>query len=101
MADESGPQQSPAPGFIMAVPEFYADAAVFEASPYTFTLNLGVSGAGGARPVATVRMSHAHAKVLAILLKRFLKEAEEQLGGPIAVTPKLLQERGIDLERDW
>jgi hypothetical protein len=102
MADENGPQQTPVPGFVMAIQEFYADAAAFEISPYTFSLNLGVSmGGGGARPVATVRMSHAHAKVMAIMLKRFLKEAEEKLEVPIAIAPKLLEERKIDLDRDW
>lgn len=86
--------------FPATLPEFYTDASTFDISAYTFSIRLGVGTEQQVRPVALVRMSHAHAKVLTIMLKKALKEAEEQLG-PISIHQQLLEERGIDLERDW
>jgi len=84
-----------------AVPEFYVDGSAYEASVYTVTLVLGTSmSTGHLRPSTTIRMSHTHAKVLAMALKRFLKQTEEALGAPIAIPKQALEETGLSLD-DW
>jgi hypothetical protein len=84
----------------LTVPDLYTDSIAIEMSSYTVTMTLGVAQGPAMRPVGIVRLSHAHAKILAIVLKRLLKKAEETVG-PIQIYPSLLQERGISLEDEW
>lgn len=85
-----------------ATPDFYVDAVGFAASPYTVSLAIGVAQpVGDMRLSATIRMSHTHAKVFAIALKRFLKMTEAQLQAPIAVPQRVIEETGISLDEDW
>ena len=81
-------------------PDFYTDGTSIEVTPYTVTLALAVSDGGAARPVANIRMSPTHAKVLTMLLRQYLKQAEETFGDPIPVPSAVLQGRGLSLE-DW
>ncbi len=83
------------------VADMYADTFQMSASPYTITLGFGLQVAPNAlKPQATIRMSTQHAKVMAILFKRLLKQYEQQ-AGEIVIPPGLLSEKEIDLERDW
>jgi hypothetical protein len=81
--------------------DVYADGMELAASPYTvsviFTLTIGPDTQ---RRQAVVRMSLQHAKMMAIQFKRAVKEMEDQLG-PIVLPPKLLQDKGVNLEEDW
>jgi hypothetical protein len=83
------------------IPEFYADGLAVETSPFTVSLNFSIVSLQSRRPVGTVRMSPAHAKLATILLKRIIKEAESKWGMPIDLPPGMLADRQIDLERDW
>jgi hypothetical protein len=68
-----------------AAPDFYADGVAIELSAFTATLTMTVTSHGVAAPVANIRMSHAHAKAMVMLLRKFMKEVERDLGEPIAV----------------
>ena len=90
-------------------PDVYADQFGMIQSPYgiTFTFSLTPSSPsalpGGARPEpqAIVRMSLEHAKVMAMLIRRNLKQYElEHLGDPIRVPTRVLAELQLD-ENDW
>jgi hypothetical protein len=82
-------------------PEFYADSFGTMESVYTFSLVFGVQvGQEAYREVAVVRMSPQHAKMMAILLKRRLKEYEQQVG-QIIIPDDLLELKNVDLGRDW
>ncbi len=88
------------------VPEVYADGAQFAISPFTVILVFTVQPAGqpgtvAPAKVAHVRMSPEHAKVMAILLRKQLKNFEEQLGDPIPIHPQLAQQLGISRQDDW
>jgi hypothetical protein len=61
-------------------PEYYADQLQIGSNPWGFIFQFGLVSEGGSRPVATVRMSPQHAKVMALLLKRVLTDWEEKMG---------------------
>ncbi len=52
-------------------------------------------------PVCNVRVSVEHAKVLAILLKRQVKQYEAQLGENVPLHPQLYTQLGISKQEDW
>jgi hypothetical protein len=81
--------------------EAYSDVVLFGQTAYTFNMVFGVSGGEGTKPLALIQMSPEHVKVLAILLKRVVKEWEERRQLPIAIPPALLEQRKINLEEDW
>ena len=86
--------------------DLYIDGFQMGIGPFTVTLVLAVSpspGAGTQAPktLATVRMSAEHAKVMAILMRRQLKQYEETLGQPIPVAPQVYQQMGISPKEDW
>ena len=102
MAQQGSDTEGTAPRVPAAIPDVYVDATKFEASSYTVTLALGMAaGTGVVRPAATVRMSHTHAKVFAIILTRFLKQTEQTLEAPIPIPKRVLEEMGISLDEDW
>ena len=88
-----------------ATPEFYTDTLALRLSPYTVTLYFAVRRGTGEEtepePVAVIRMSPEHAKVMAIVFKRALKELEESLRILISIPPSILEEKDISLETDW
>lgn len=96
MADARPDEQSPAPNLNFAVPDLYVDGGQVEVSPFTVSVTLSV----GRRPAGVVRMSPAYAKMFAILLKQYLKQAEGRWGEPIAVPEVVLKDRKISLD-DW
>jgi hypothetical protein len=90
----------------MDEPSVYSDGIQIGVSPFTVTL--GFTLAPQAQPgtqmptaVATVRMSLEHAKVMAILLRRQLKQYEEQLGTEIALPVQVYQQLGVSAKEDW
>ena len=51
--------------------------------------------------MATVRMSLEHAKVMAIILRKQLKQFEEQLGAEIPLPLQVYQQLGVSPKEDW
>jgi hypothetical protein len=87
-------------------PVLYSDGIQIGLSPFTVTLGFTVAppaqpGAQAPVPVATIRMSLEHAKVMAIILKRQLKQFEEQLGAEIALPHQVYQQLGVSAKEDW
>lgn len=90
----------------MEVPEVYCDGMQIGLSPYTAILSLTRQSPGGdhtspATKVANVRMSLEHAKVMAIMLRKQLKNFEAQAGIEIQLPQKLYQDLGISKHEDW
>ncbi len=86
------------------VPDLYADAVQIGLGPFGIVLMLGMQAGQPGAPqvrVANVRMSLEHAKVLSILLKRQLKQFEEQMGEDIPLHPQLYTQLGISKTEDW
>jgi len=84
----------------------YCDGAQVGLSPFTAILSLTVQPAGqtGTMPpikVANVRMSLEHAKVMAIVLRKQLKNYEHQTGIEIQLPAALYQQLGISKQEDW
>jgi hypothetical protein len=64
-------------------PEFYADQLQIGTNPWGFIFQFGLASEGGPRPVATVRMSPQHTKVMALMLKRMIARWEDEMGQTI------------------
>ena len=84
----------------------YTDGVQVGCAPFTVALTFTVSAAParGAQPprvVADIRMSPEHAKVMAILLRRQLKDFEAQLGRPVPLHPQVAQQLGLSPTEDW
>ncbi len=85
----------------------YSDGVQISVSPFTVGLFFTVAPAaqpGTQAPikVSAVRMSLEHAKVLAIILRKQLKQYEEQqLGQPISLPHQVYQQLGISRAEDW
>lgn len=86
------------------VPEFYADGIEVNLTmPWTVGLTFSVKGFDTertARPLVTIRMSPEHAKVVAMILKRQLKNYESQSGTTINLPSELYGKLGLPPE-DW
>jgi hypothetical protein len=90
----------------MDEPVLYSDGIQIGLSPFTVTLAFTVAppaqpGAQASSPVATIRMSLEHAKVMAIILRKQLKQFEEQLGAEIALPHQVYQQLGVSAKEDW
>jgi hypothetical protein len=90
----------------MDEPVLYSDGIQVGVSPFTVTLGFTVAppaqtGAQMPTPVATIRMSLEHAKVMAIILRRQLKQFEEQMGAEIALPHQVYQQLGVSAKEDW
>jgi len=86
------------------VPDLYTDSVQIGMGPFGVVVMLGMQAGQVGAPqirVANVRMSLEHAKVLAILLKRQLKQFEEQMGADIPLHPQLYTQLGISRSEDW
>ena len=91
----------------------YSDGVQVGCAPFTVALTFTVSPSPSRLPpapdrepvppkvVADVRMSPEHAKVMAIILRRQIKDFEQQLGKPIPVHPQVLQQLGLSPTEDW
>jgi len=76
---EPAPSHHLAPSDAFA-PEFYADQLQIGTNPWGFIFQFALVSEGGPRPVATVRMSPHHAKVMALMLKRIVTDWEDMMG---------------------
>lgn len=89
-----------------SVPELYADGVQIGLSPFGVTLSFamqpaGQTGAMAPIKVCNLRMSLEHAKVLAMMLRKQLKNFEEQMGDDIPLHPQLYQQLGLSKMEDW
>lgn len=86
--------------------DLFIDGVQVGLSPFSVALVFTISpqpGAGTQAPkkLATIRMSAEHAKVMSILMRRQLKQFEEQLGQPIPIPPQVYQQLGLSPKEDW
>jgi hypothetical protein len=84
----------------------YSDGVQVGCAPFTVALTFTVSASpmrGNQPPgvVADLRMSPEHAKVMAIILRRQIKDFEQQLGKEIAIHPQVMQQLGLSPNEDW
>jgi hypothetical protein len=84
----------------------YSDGVQVGCAPFTIALTFTVSPSPSRGPqppkvIADIRMSPEHAKVMAILLRRQLRDFEQQLGKPIPVHPQVAQQLGLSPAEDW
>ena len=96
MTDTSPEAQAQAADLTIRLPDIYTDGGTIEVSPMTVTLGLGA----GRRQVGVLRMSPVYAKTLTLLLKKYIKQAEERWGEPVVVPEVVLRDRDISLD-DW
>ena len=88
------------------VPDVYTDQVTMAQSPYGITFTFSVSSStpslqNQAQPQVVLRMSLEHAKVLAMLIRRNLKQYElEHLADPIRIPAAVLQQMRLS-EQDW
>jgi hypothetical protein len=93
-------------------PDIYCDTVSMVHSPFSvaFTFSLSPStpsplpgpGQPVAEPQAIVRMSLEHAKMLAMMVRKTLKQYElEHLGDPIKVPAEVLRQLNLSEESDW
>lgn len=90
-------------------PDIYCDGVQMGMTPFDMMIWLlqrppGVGSPGAeVKPnhVGTIRMSLEHAKVFAIMLRKNLKQYEDQTGGKIPMHPDLAKNLGISKEEDW
>jgi hypothetical protein len=90
----------------MDEPVLYSDGIQVGISPFTVTLGFTVApqaqpGTQAPIPVATIRMSLEHAKLMAIILRKQLKQFEQQLGQDIALPHPVYQQLGLSAREDW
>lgn len=85
--------------------DVYSDSLQLTTGPYGIAIVFALSPS---RPnpqsvpeeIGTVRMSLEHAKVMAMLLRRQLKEFERQAGFQIRVMPQAMNAAGLS-DEDW
>ena len=88
-------------------PELYSDAIQIQVSGVGVLLACGLqpygaaSGATMPTPVCNLRMSLEHAKVMAILLRKQLRQFEASQGAEITLHPQMAQGLGISKKEDW
>lgn len=88
------------------VPELYADGVQIGLSPFGVLLAFAMQPAGQTGTMAPIkvcnlRMSLEHAKVLAIMLRKQLKNFEETMGEDIPLHPQLYTQLGLSKAEDW
>ena len=89
------------------MPEYYIDSFRMSSGAFGVAVTLGVrpphpepAHPAGPKEVAVIRMSLEHAKVMAMIMRRTLKDYERGTGSPINLPQKLCNEMGLSLE-DW
>jgi hypothetical protein len=88
------------------VEPIYCDGVQVGCAPFTVALTFTVSASpirGNVPPtvVTDLRMSPEHAKVMAIILRRQLKDFERQQGKDIPMHPQVAQQLGLSPAEDW
>ncbi|MGH7613736.1 MAG: DUF3467 domain-containing protein [Gemmatimonadales bacterium] len=87
------------------IPEIYSDGVQIGLGPFGAVLSFTLQPIGQTGPsltqVCIIRMSIEHAKVLAILLKKQVKQYEGQLGEELPIHPQVYTQLGISRQEDW
>lgn len=88
------------------VPDLYTDGVQIGVSPFGVTLAFAMQPPGQTGTLAPIkvchlRMSLEHAKVMTIMLKKNLKNFEDQMGQNIPLHPQLTQQLGLSKTEDW
>ncbi len=88
------------------VPDVYAESVQVGLSPFGVALSFGKHNPGQTSPSAPettviVRMSIEHAKVMAIILRRQVKQYEAALGTEVPLQPHLYTQLSISKQEDW
>ncbi len=85
--------------------DVYTDGVAVTVTPVDVVLHLQVSQPGEGQEqrkmLGYVRMSLEHAKVLAILLRKSLKNHEDEVKAEIPIHPRIFQNLGYSREEDW
>ena len=90
------------------IPDIYCDGVKMGMTPFDMMIwllqrppSIGTQGTE-VKPihVGTIRMSLEHAKVFAIMLRKNIKEYEDQTG-QIPMHPDLMRNLGISKAEDW
>ncbi|MCK5584502.1 hypothetical protein KAJ02_00345 [Candidatus Bipolaricaulota bacterium] len=88
----------------MEIPQYYSDGIELSLTmPWTVALTFSVKDTTEDRvavPQAIVRMSPEHAKVAAMLLRKILKQYEEESKSPINLPDGVFQSFGLS-QSDW
>ena len=81
------------------LPEYYTDSVNFMTNIYGFTLEFGATQAQDQppRPLARIKMSPQHAKIMSLLLRKNVQEYEKRIG-TVILPDGLYQELGIQDE---
>lgn len=79
------------------VPDHYVNSVNFIVSQYEFLFCFGLKSdpKDDPKPVANIRMSPQHAKVMMALLRKNVKEYEKQIG-EIKIMPQMIKEMNIE-----
>ena len=88
-------------------PDLYTDAIQIGMSAFGVVLSCQMqspAGAASGQPpvrVCNLRMSLEHDKVLAMLLRKQLKNLEEQMNSEIPLATQVYQQLGLSKQEDW
>lgn len=87
-------------------PDLYVDGMSVAMSTYDVVIELTrkrpvSDGVDQATRVGVIRMSHEHAKAVAIMLRSSLKAYEQELGATIPVHPSLRSQLTIGANGEW
>jgi hypothetical protein len=86
------------------VPDVYSDGVQFSISAFTVSMAFTVSPAGkggDVSPVVNIRTSLEHAKAMAIILRKQLKNYEDSNGAQIVLHPNVWKSLGLSKHDDW
>jgi hypothetical protein len=86
------------------VPDVYADGVQLGVNAFGVSLAFSASSTtkgAEARPVAIIRTSLEHAKAMAIILRKQLKNYEDGNGAPIHLHPSAWKSLGLSKHDDW
>ncbi len=89
-----------------AIPDVYCDGVGVQVTPFGLILNLTQAPPTPGttqqpKTTAYVRMSLEHAKVMTIMLRKILKQHEDQQGSAIVLHPQIYTQMGISRQEDW
>jgi hypothetical protein len=90
----------------MDVPDIYCDGVQVALGAFDVILQLtqrppGVGTTEKPAVVGNVRTSLEHAKMMAVLLRKVIKQHEERIGGKIQLPLQVWQQLGLSEQEDW
>ena len=90
------------------IPDIYTDSVAIASNVWGFTLSFGTRPLEQATsdehlPGETkvrIRMGHGHAKVLAMMMRRVVKQHEDRIGEPVKIPDGVMEALGLQ-DADW